>query len=219
MRVLVVEDDSLTLDFLAKTLRGQGYAVDTASEGKDGLFKARSWDYDAILLDILLPGIDGWSFLQRLRETKKTPVLMLTSCKATPERVRGLDSGADDYVVKPFDPDELLARLRALIRRTTAHAHPIIAIGDVTIDLTARTVTRSGKRVALSPREYGLVEYLALHLGKITPRSTLYDHLFDEDNDTLSNVIDVIVGRVRKKLGKEFIATHHGHGYSIAGGG
>ncbi|MBI4661777.1 MAG: response regulator transcription factor [Verrucomicrobia bacterium] len=215
MRILVVEDDPLTLDFLGKALGNQGYSVDTSAEGEDGLFKAQSWEYDAIVLDVLLPGLDGWEFLKRLRQTKKTPVLMLTSCKATPDRVRGLNSGADDYLVKPFEPPELLARLRALIRRTTAHAHSRIEIGRIAIDLTARIVTRSGVPVALSPREYAMVEYLALHRGEIVQRSTLYDHLFDENDDTLSNVIDVNVARIRKKLGKDFIVTHHGHGYTI----
>jgi two-component system OmpR family response regulator len=215
MRILLVDDDPLTLNFLAKMFRDQGYAVDTSEEGEDGLFKAESWDYDAIVLDVVLPGVSGWEILARLRKTKKTPVLMLTSRNATTDQVRGLDTGADDYVVKPFEVSELLARLRALIRRTTHHAHSCVEIGDITIDVAARVVTRAGQRIDLSPREYAIVEHLTLHRTKIVTRSDLFEHVFDENNDTLSNVIDVHIGKIRKKLGRDFIATHHGHGYSI----
>src|SRR5687768_170335 len=157
MRILVVDDDTLTLDFLAKKLRDEGYAVDTAEDGENGLFKAQSWDYDAIVLDVLMPGISGWEILKRLRQTKKTPVLMLTSRDSADDHVRGLDTGADDYVTKPFDVAEVLARLRALIRRASQHAHSVIEIGDIVIDMTARVVTRAEQPVALSPREYSIV--------------------------------------------------------------
>lgn len=215
MRILVVDDDPLTLGFLAKLLRQNGYAVDEASEGNDGLFKASNWDYDAMVLDVVLPGINGWEILRRLRETKKTPVLMLTTRGNTIDRIRGLDTGADDYVVKPFDPLELLARLRALIRRVSQHVQSTIDIGSICINLTCRTVTTRGVRVPLSPREYAIVEYLALHRGEIVTRSTLYEHLVDEHDDSLSNVIDVHVAKIRKKLGRDFISTRHGHGYCI----
>lgn len=215
MRILLVDDDFLTLDFLAKTLRGDHYAVDTAENGEDGLYKAQSNDYDAIVLDMVMPGISGWDVLKRLRRNKKTPVLMLTARKATADKVASLDTGADDYLVKPFDPPELLARLRALIRRTTAHADSRVELGDVAIDFAARVVTRAGEHVSLSPREYAIVEHLSLHRGKVVTRSALYEHVFDENDDTFSNVIDVHIGKIRKKLGKEFIGTHHGHGYSV----
>ena len=217
MKILVVDDDPLTLDFLSKKLRGQGYAVDTSEDGEEGLFKAQTWDYDAIVLDVLMPRMDGWEVLTRLRQSKKTPVLMLTGQNSTNDKVSGFNIGADDYVVKPFELPELLARLRALIRRTANQAHSLVEIGDIVIDLTTRTVTGAGELVALRPREYGIVEHLALHRGEVVTRTALYEHLFDENDDTLSNVIDVHIGRIRKKLGKDLIVTRHGHGYCIEG--
>ncbi|MBT5704765.1 response regulator transcription factor [Verrucomicrobia bacterium] len=217
MKILVVEDDSITLDFLAKKLREHGYAVDTSENGEDGLFKAQSWDYDAIILDVMMPGLTGWEVLRSLRKVRKTPVLMLTARDATDDKVSSLDSGADDHLVKPFELPELFARLRALIRRTADQAHPVITIGEISINLTSRIVTRASERLALSPREYAITEHLALHRGNIVTRSALHAHVFDENDDTLSNVIDVHIGKIRKKLGKEFIVTHHGHGYCIEG--
>ncbi|MBM3831998.1 MAG: response regulator transcription factor [Verrucomicrobia bacterium] len=195
MKILLIDDELSMLEFLAKTFREDGYAVDTSSDGEDGLYKAQNWDYDAIVLDVLMPRLNGWEVLKRLRQTKKTPVLMLTSRDGTPERVRGLDNGADDYVGKPFEAPELLARLRALIRRTSNHAQPRIELSDVVIDLTTRTVTRAGEPVEFRPREYAILEYLALHRGKTISRTELYEHLCDENDDTLSNAIDVHIGR------------------------
>ena len=215
MRVLAVEDEPDLLGSLVKALREDGYAVDGASDGDDGLYKAESYDYDAIVLDIMLPGIDGWELLRRLRKTKKTPVLMLTARDAVRDRVRGLDTGADDYLVKPFELLELLARLRALIRRSASQAQPRLEIGSVVIDTAARTVTRDGEAVTLTAREYALVEFVALHRGKVVTRTMLYEHLFDETDDTLSNLLDVHVSNIRKKLGHDFITTRRGHGYAI----
>jgi len=215
MRILVIEDEADLLASLAKALREEGYAVDTAADGEEGLYKAISWDYDALVLDVMLPRLDGWGVLQRLRQTKKTPVLMLTARDAARDRVRGLDTGADDYVVKPFDLNELFARLRALIRRAAGQTHNRIETGEYVVDTAARRVSRAGQPVALTAREYALVEFLALHRGEVVTRSTLYEHLFDEDDDTLSNLLDVHVSNLRKKLGAEFITTHRGHGYSI----
>jgi len=215
MRVLLVEDEPDLLGSLLKALREDGYAADGAADGPDGLFKAENYDYDAIILDIMLPGMDGWELMRRLRRAKKTPVLMLTARDAVRDRVRGLDGGADDYVVKPFDLDELLARLRALIRRSARQAQSRLEIGDVVVDTAARTVTRSGQPIALTAREYALVEYLALHRGKVVTRTMLYEHLFDEDDDSLSNLLDVHVSNIRKKIGHEFISTRRGHGYCI----
>jgi len=215
MRILVIEDEADLLASLAKALREEGYAVDTAADGEEGLFKAQSWDYDALVLDVMLPRLDGWTVLARLRETKKTPVLMLTARDAARDRVRGLDSGADDYVVKPFDLAELFARLRALIRRAAGQTRNVIEIGELAVDTAARRVTHGGQPVALTAREYALVEFMALHRGEVVTRSTLYDHLFDEDDNTLSNLLDVHVSNLRKKLGTGFITTHRGHGYSI----
>ena len=215
MRILLIEDEADLLASLSKALREEGYAVDTAADGEEGLYKAESADYDTIVLDVMLPRMDGWEILQRLRQSRKTPVLMLTARDAARDRVRGLDIGADDYVVKPFDLDELFARLRALIRRSAGQTRNVIEIGDVLVDTAARQVTRCDGAVALTAREYALLEFLALHRGETVTRNALYEHLFDEDDDTLSNLLDVHVSNLRKKLGAEFIATRRGHGYCI----
>jgi two-component system OmpR family response regulator len=217
MRILVVEDEPDLLASLAQALREEGYAVDTAADGEEGLYKAEATDYDVLVLDVMLPKLDGWELLKRLRKTRKTPVLMLTARDASRDRVRGLDTGADDYVVKPFDLPELLARLRALIRRSAREARAQIEMGSVVLDMAARTVTRDGEAVALTAREYALVEYLALHRGTVVTRTALYEHLFDENDSTLSNLLDVHVSNVRKKLGHDFIVTRRGHGYCIEG--
>ncbi|MGE3310405.1 MAG: response regulator transcription factor [Limisphaerales bacterium] len=215
MRILVVEDEPRLLRNVARALREEDYAVDTSDTGDDGLYKAETFDYDAIVLDVMLPGIDGWEILDRLRANKRTPVLMLTARDATQDRVRGLDGGADDYLVKPFDLPELLARLRAIIRRSAGQPRPELAVRDVLIDTRSRTVTRAGQPVPLTAREYAILEYLALHRGSVISRTTLYEHLFDETDDTLSNLIDVHIFSIRKKLGAEVIATRRGQGYCI----
>lgn len=215
MRLLVIEDDPLLLRSLAAGLREENYAVDTATDGESGFFKASTSDYDCIILDGMLPVFDGWELLRRLRPIKRTPVLMLTARDAVPDRVRGLDAGADDYLTKPFDGEELLARIRAVIRRSAGGASSTLVIDGVSIDTSARLVSRQGEEISLTPREYALVEYLALHRGQVVSRSELYDHLFDENEDTLSNLLDVHVSNIRKKLGAEFITTRRGHGYCI----
>jgi two-component system OmpR family response regulator len=215
MRVLLIEDEADLLASLAKAVREEGYAVDTAMDGEEGLYKAQCADYDAIVLDVMLPRLDGWELLEQLRQSKKTPVLMLTARDAARDRVRGLDTGADDYVVKPFDLDELFARLRALIRRSVGQTRNVIEMGCVVVDTAARHVTLSGNPVALTAREYALLEFLALHRGETVTRNALYEHLFDEDDNTLSNLLDVHVSNLRKKLGAEFISTRRGHGYCI----
>ena len=215
MRLLVVEDEPDLLAGLVRALRREGYAVDTAEDGEDGLYKAQSTDYDAIVLDVMLPRLDGWEVLARLREAKSTPVLMLTARDRSADRVKGLDSGADDYLVKPFDSAELFARLRAIIRRGARQTRSVLEIGEVFLDMAARNVTRSGQLVTLTAREYVLLEYLALHRGEVVTRTALYEHLFDENESTLSNILDVHVFNLRKKLGQEFIVTRRGHGYSI----
>jgi len=215
MRILVVEDEPRLLRNLSKALREEGYAVDTAEAGDDGLFKAESYDYDVIVLDVMLPGLDGWEVLDRLRKKKRTPVLMLTARDTPKDRVRGLDTGADDYLIKPFDLDELLARLRALIRRAAGQVRPLLQVGEVSVDTRARSVTRNGQPVVLTAREYAILEYLALHRGKVVSRTELYEHLFDESDDTLSNLVDVHVFSIRKKLGRDFVVTRRGQGYCI----
>jgi two-component system OmpR family response regulator len=214
-RILVVEDEPRLLRSLAKALREEGCAVDTAEAGDDGLYKAENYDYDAIVLDVMLPCLDGWQLLGRLREHKQTPVLMLTARDATRNRVLGLDTGADDYLVKPFDLTELLARLRALIRRSAGQARSSIEVRNVVIDTRGRAVTRAGQPVALTAREYAILEYLALHRGEVVTRTALYEHLFDESDDTLSNLVDVHVFSIRKKLGADVIATRRGQNYCI----
>src|SRR5438034_859020 len=215
MRVLVVEDEPRLLRSLAKALREEGYAVDTAGAGDEGLYKAESYNYDAVVLDIMLPRLDGWEVLERLRKQKQTPVLMLTARDTSKDRVKGLDTGADDYLVKPFDLSELLARLRALIRRSAGNAHPELEIEDIRLDTRAKTVTKSGQPITLTAREYAILEYLAQHRGELVTRTELYEHLFDETDDTLSNLLDVHVFSIRKKLGHDLITTRRGQGYCI----
>jgi two-component system, OmpR family, response regulator len=217
MRILIVEDEPDLLKGLTKALREEGYAVDAAPDGEEGLFKAIETAYDAIVLDVMLPKLDGFDVLEQLRAKRATPVLMLTARNRTPDRVRGLDTGADDYLAKPFDLDELLARLRALIRRSAGVASNTISAGDgVVIDVGAKTVTQRGKPVELTAREYALVEFLTQRRGQVASRTELYEHLFDENDDTLSNLLDVHVSNIRKKLGADFIVTRRGLGYSVA---
>lgn len=215
MKLLLVEDDPRLQRNLATALREEGYAVDVAGDGEEGLFKAENGAYDAIVLDVMLPRLDGWQVLARIREARKTPVLMLTARDAPKDRVHGLDSGADDYLVKPFDLDELLARIRALIRRSAGEAIPRLEVKDVAIDLKSRTVTREGKPVALTAREYAIIEYLVLHRGELVTRTDLYEHIFDEHADTLSNLLDVHVSSLRRKLGRDLIATRRGQGFAV----
>lgn len=216
MRLLIIEDDPALQRTLAATLREENYAVDTASDGAEGLAKARQGAYDAIVLDVMLPKLDGWGVLAALRPAVATPVLMLTALDTAPDRVKGLNRGADDYLGKPFDLDELLARLRALIRRAAGRPDSLVRLGDLVLDTAARRVTRDDAEIPLTPREYSLIEYLALHRGEVVSRAVLYDHLFDEDDDTLSNLLDVHVSNLRKKLGRDLITTRRGHGYCIA---
>lgn len=215
MKLLVVEDEPALLRTLGRALREEGYAVDTAEDGVEGLHMAEQHDYDALVLDVMLPKLDGWELLRRLRLGKSTPVLMLTARDATQDRVRGLDQGADDYLIKPFDLHELFARLRAIIRRGAGTARPSISLGDVQLDLNLRRVEINGEPVALTAREYSILEYLALHRGELVTRTDLYEHLYDEHSDTLSNLLDVHVFAIRKKLRQDLITTRRGQGYCI----
>ncbi len=216
MRILVVEDEPRLLRNLAQALREEGYAVDTASDGEDGSFKAELNDYDTIILDVMLPKLDGWELLARLRQQKKlTPVLMLTARDAPSDRVRGLDTGADDYLIKPFDLSELLARVRALIRRNVNRPTNVIEVGDLVLNTRTKNITRNGQPIPLTAREFAILEYLTLHRGEIISRTELYEHLFDEHDDTMSNLLDVHIFSLRKKLGAELIATRRGQGFCI----
>lgn len=215
IRLLVVEDEPHLLSSLAEALREDGYAVDEASDGEDGLAKAMMWDYNAIVLDVMMPVMDGFEVLKRLRLHKTTPVLMLTARHSTKERVHGLDTGADDYLAKPCELPELLARIRALICSSTGQAKAVVTIGDVSVDTVGHTVTKGGEPVTLTAREIALIEYLALHRGRVVTRERLYEQLFDENESSLSNLLDVYVSNVRKKLGHDLIVTRRGLGYSI----
>ena len=215
MRVLVIEVEADLLNVIARALRENGYAVDEAGDGNDGLYKALTWPYDAVVLDIMLPGLNGWEFLRRLRKKHQTPVLILSARDTVKDRVDGLDLGADDYLTKPFALTELLARLQALIRRSAGKAAPEIVIGDVVINLRTRAVLRDGQPIELTAREFAIVELLALARGELVTRTRIYDHIFDENDDTLSNLVEVHVSNIRKKLGKDFITTRRGQGYII----
>ena len=215
MRVLVVEDEPDLLRTIAQVLREDGYAVDEAADGQEGLYKATSWDYDAIVLDLLMPKLTGWQVLEKLRTTHRTPVLILTARDGISDRVRGLDGGADDYLAKPFHLVELKARLRALIRRSLGLASSQIQVGELTVDIKAKTVTRAETVLLLTPREFSLLELLALHRGQVVTRTQIYEKLFDESDDSLSNLVDVHVSNLRRKLGKDFITTRRGQGYIL----
>lgn len=215
MRILVVEDEPDLLRTIAQVLREDGYAVDEAADGEEGLYKARSWAYDAIILDLLLPRLTGWELLQQLRKTHAVPVLILTARDEVADRVRGLDAGADDYLTKPFHLTELRARLRALIRRSAGQPSSTIRIRQLSIDLNTKTVTRDGTLLTLTPREYSLLELLALHRSQVVTRTQIYEHLFDETEDSLSNLVDVHISNLRRKLGADFITTRRGQGYIL----
>jgi DNA-binding response OmpR family regulator len=220
MRVLVVEDYAPLRDSLAKGLRDSGYAVDVTGNGTEGLWYAENHPYDAIILDLMLPGIDGMKILSTLRKAgNTTPVLVLTAKDAVPDRVAGLDAGADDYMVKPFAFAELLARVRALVRRRYGTADTTLRIADLEIDTRARRVQRAGQVIALSAREYALLEYLAHRTGHIVSRTELWDHAYDEAAEPGSNVLDVHVSHLRRKIDDghdtKLIHTKRGQGYVL----
>jgi two-component system OmpR family response regulator len=215
MRVLVVEDEPDLARTLRRALEEDGLSVDVAADGESGLYQAESVDYDAILLDLMLPRLDGWEVLRRLRRKKPTPVLILTARDAVVDKVKGLNTGADDYLTKPFELAELLARVRALVRRSAGKPSPVLRLGDVEIDTAARTLKKGGRPVELTPKEYALAELLALHRGELVTRTMIYEHIYDDTDDSLSNVVDVYVSNLRKKLGKEFVETRRGEGYII----
>ena len=217
MRLLLIEDEGELARVLRQALEEEGFRVDLAADGEEGLFRAGEVGYDAILLDLMLPGLDGFEVLSRLREpgARPVPVLVLTARDGVPDRVRGLNLGADDYLVKPFDLEEMLARVRALIRRSADRPSPRLRVGDVTIDTVARTVQRGGAGVDLTAKEYALLEYLALHAGEVVTRTRIYEHIYGEEEDTFSNVVDVYVGNLRRKLGADVIETRRGHGYLV----
>jgi DNA-binding response OmpR family regulator len=222
MRVLLVEDHKPLSRALQKGLEEEGFAVDVALDGEEGDFKASTAQYDAIILDIMLPKEDGLSLLQKWRKKGLTThVLLLTAKSGVDDKVRGLDLGADDYLTKPFELEELFARLRALIRRGHQVKDPVVRIHDLEIDTAARTVKRSGQTIHLTPREYALLEYLAFHRGRVVTRSMIWEHLYDEHDENTSNVVDVYIRYLRNKIDKGFepplILTRWGEGYLLRG--
>jgi len=205
MRILVVDDEEKMARAIRRGLEAEGYVVQTVASGDDALFWATEQDFDAIALDTMLPGMSGNDVCRSLRSAHIwTPVLMLTARGTIEDRIAGLDAGADDYLIKPFAFGELLARLRALLRRGPAERAPQIIVGDVVVDPATHTVTRQGTPVTLSPREFALLEYLARRSGEVVRRGEILDHVWSRDYDGLSNVVDVYVGYLRKKLEKPF---------------
>jgi two-component system OmpR family response regulator len=217
MRLLVVEDDQDLNRQIVKALEDAGYAVDRAFDGEEGHFLGDTEPYDAVVLDVGLPKIDGIAVLERWRRAGRTmPVLILTARDRWSDKVMGFDSGADDYVAKPFHMEEVLARLRALIRRTTGHATNELSCGPVSLDARAGRVVVDGNPVKLTSHEYRLLAYLMHHTGRVVSRTELVEHLYDQDFDRDSNTIEVFVGRLRRKLGVDVIQTVRGMGYVLA---
>jgi len=222
MRVLVVEDYMPLQESLAQGLREAGFAVDTASDGVGGLWYAQSNDYDVVILDVMLPGMDGLSVLKKLRDGGgNSHVLLLTAKDTVEDRIRGLDLGADDYLVKPFAFKELLARIRALVRRRYDAKSPVISVEDLEIDTTSRTVRRGGRRIDLSPREYAILELLVSRAGTLVTRTDIWNHVYEFHSTAESNVVDVLIGHIRRKLDgpglAKLIHTRRGHGYVLGG--
>ena len=222
MKALLVEDYEPLRSSLAKGLQENGYAVDAAADGEDGLWYAQSNEYDVIVLDLMLPKLDGLTLLKKLREGgSQDPVLILTARDAVSDRVRGLDLGADDYLVKPFSFDELLARVRAMVRRRYQDRNPAIEAGSLRIDTTAQRVFRDGEEVRLTAREYSLLEFLARRAGEVVSRTDIWEHLYEFDSACTSNVVDVYIGYLRRKLDipgrPSVIETLRGRGYRLGG--
>jgi DNA-binding response OmpR family regulator len=220
MKLLLVEDHKPLARAVKQGLEEEGFAVDLAADGEEGDYKARTSKYDLIVLDLMLPKIDGLTLLQNWRKNgNNTHVLILTAKGELVDKVRGLDLGADDYLTKPFEIDELLARVRALIRRKHDVKDPVLRIHDLEIDTAARTVRRGGQRIHLTPREYALLEYLAFHQGKVVTRPMIWEHLYDEEDENTSNVVDVYIRYLRNKIDRGFekplILTRWGEGYLL----
>ena len=220
MRILLVEDEVRMAGFIEKGLRESAYAVDVARDGEDALYRASINDYDAFILDVMLPRVDGIEVCRQLRsEGNNAPVLMLTARDATDDKIAGLDAGADDYLTKPFAFDELLARVRALLRRSGDVRPNNITIADLVIDTAAHRVTRGGSDIALTAKEYALLEYLAREQGKVVGRAEIAEHVWDESFDAFSNLIEVYIKRLRKKMddgfSRQLIHTRRGAGYIL----
>ena len=218
MRILVVEDERRIANDIAAALKASGYATDIVGDGEEAWFRGSTESYDAAILDLGLPKLDGLTLLKRWRaEGRPFPILVLTARSAWTERVEGINAGADDYLPKPFEMDELLARLRAILRRSTGQAAPVLTSGPLTLDTRQMRVTLRGVPVALSPLEYRLLAFLMHHAGRVVPPTELAEHLYDPDHERDTNAIEVIVARLRRKLGSETIQTRRGFGYLVPG--
>ena len=220
MRILVVEDEKKVASFIRRGLEAEHYTVDVAHDGEAGLARALDQRYDLIVLDIMLPGRDGFGVVQELRGSgHDVPVLLLTARAAVSDRVSGLDLGADDYLTKPFAFDELLARVRALLRRGASASSPTISVADLSLDPSTRVVTRAGQRIDLTAREYALLEFFLRHPGRVLSRSVIAQHVWGVDFDTFTNVIDVYVNYLRRKIDASFapklLHTVRGAGYVL----
>ncbi|MGC8503042.1 response regulator [Desulfurella sp.] len=220
MRILIVEDEKTLANLIKQGFEEEGFAVDVAYDGEDGLFFAQNNIYDCIVLDIMLPVIDGITILKKLREqNNSTPVIMLTAKDTIKDKVLGLDSGSDDYLTKPFSFEELLSRTKAIIRRRYATSSPIVKIVDLEIDTAKKTVKRANIQIELSAKEYALLEYLAANKNKVIDRTTIIEHLYNEDFELDSNIIDVFINRIRNKIDRNFdkklIHTIRGMGYAL----
>ena len=218
MRLLVIEDYTPLRKAVVRGLEEAGYAVDSTGDGKEGLWYAQSNDHDLIVLDLMLPSLDGWEILRTLRrEGRQTHVLILTARDGVDDRVVGLDMGADDYLIKPFALEELLARVRALLRRRYLRKNPLLTVGDLEMDQATHQVRRGGQAIQLTAREYALLEFLALRAGEVVTRSDIWNHLYEFNSQAQSNVVDVYIGYLRKKLDQPglppLIHTRRGHGY------
>ena len=218
MRVLLVEDERSLADQLASALDRSGYAVDRADDGKQAEFLGSTERYDAVVLDLGLPSMDGLTLLRHWRESGVTaPVLVLTARGTWHDKVLGIDSGADDYVSKPFQMEEVLARLRALIRRSTGQASPVLRCGEIELDARSTRVTLKGLVVRLTTHEFRVLSYLMHHRGRVVSQSELVEHIYERDADRDSNTVEVFIARLRKKLGADAIATVRGLGYRVGG--
>ena len=216
MRLLLVEDDAKLADAVCRGLRGEGYAVDHAADGEAAIADAHVWDYDAVILDLMLPRRDGFDVCRTLRgRGDGVPILMLTARARVDDRIRGLDAGADDYLAKPFDFGELLARVRALIRRGPSERAATLRLGDLVVDPARHAVTLSGTPVELTAREFSVLEYLARHPGELISRARLLDHVWDANYEGSTNIVDVYVGYLRRKLGRPLIRTVRGAGFVL----
>ncbi len=216
MRVLVVEDDIQVMQQMVGALSNHGYAVDGAEDGSKAWFLGDTEEYDAIVLDLGLPELDGLSVLNRWRQAgNRVPVLVLTARDTWRDKVRGLRTGADDYMAKPFEMEEMLARVEALIRRSAGHASPVIESGPLSLDPATRQVTLNGDRLELTTLEYRMIAYMIHHEGEVLSKSVLIEHIYGQDFDRDSNVIEVLINRLRKKVGADFIRTHRGQGYQL----